>query len=71
MLAAVWVRDRGAWMAVGANAAWSWATGSVVHGGLLDVRFATEIDAGIPALVVLGAAAVATCVWAFPRKPAS
>jgi hypothetical protein len=70
-LAAVWVRDRGAWMAVGANAAWSWATGSVVHGGLLDVRFATEIDAGIPALVVVGAAAVATCVWAFPRKSAS
>jgi hypothetical protein len=39
VLGAVWVKDRGAWMAVAANTAWTWAIGSVVGGGLLDVRF--------------------------------
>lgn len=38
-LGAVWVKDRGAWMAVAANTAWTWAIGPVVGGGLLDVRF--------------------------------
>lgn len=63
-LGGVWIRDRGAWMAVGASAAWSWSLQSVVHGGLLDVRFATEADGGIPGLAVLGAAAVAAVVIA-------
>jgi hypothetical protein len=38
-LGAIWVKDRGAWMAVAANTAWTWAIGSVVGGGLVDVRF--------------------------------
>ncbi|HTQ43481.1 MAG TPA: CPBP family glutamic-type intramembrane protease [Polyangiaceae bacterium] len=38
-LGAIWVKDRGAWMAVAANTAWTWTVGSVVGGGLLDVRF--------------------------------
>jgi hypothetical protein len=38
LLAAVWQRDRGAWMALGANAAWSWGTGTVLRGGLVDLR---------------------------------
>jgi hypothetical protein len=38
-LGAIWVKDRGAWMAVAANTAWTWTMGSVVGGGLLDVRF--------------------------------
>lgn len=58
-LGGVWIRDRGAWMAVGASAAWSWSLQSVVHGGLLDVRFATEADGGIPGLVIVALAAVA------------
>ena len=70
-LGALWVKDRGAWMAVGANAAWTWGLGSVVRGGLLDVRFSTEADAGVPALVVLAAAAVAAFVWARPRRDAN
>ena len=36
--AALWQRDRGAWLAVGAHAAWAWALGSLLRGGLLDVR---------------------------------
>jgi len=59
ILGAIWIRDRGAWMAVGANAAWTWTLFSVMRGGVLDVRFATEADAGFPALAVLLAAALA------------
>jgi len=68
VLGAIWVRDRGAWMAVGANAAWTWTLGSVMRGGLVDVRFATEPDAGIPALAVLAAATVAAVLAT--RRPA-
>jgi len=57
-LASLWVRDRGAWMAVGASAAWAWTLQSLVHGGLLDLRFATEADAGVPAVVMMAVAAV-------------
>lgn len=67
-LGAIWVKDRGAWMAVGANASWLWCLGSVVRGGLIDVRFATEADAGTPALVVAAAGAVAASLWALPRR---
>jgi hypothetical protein len=56
-LGGLWLRDRGAWMAVAASAAWTWTLGSIVHGGLLDVRFAADPDASLPGLVVLGAAA--------------
>jgi hypothetical protein len=57
-LAAVWMRDRGAWMAFGADAAWTWTFGGLAHGAA-DVRFAAEPDALIGAVVVLGVAAAA------------
>jgi hypothetical protein len=38
VLGALWRRDRGAWMAWGAHTAWSWASGPLAHGGLVDVR---------------------------------
>jgi hypothetical protein len=63
-LAGLWVRDRGAWMAVGASAAWAWGLQSVVHGGLLDLRFATEADAGVPGVVVMALAAAVGLVVA-------
>jgi hypothetical protein len=63
-LGAVWMRDRGAWMACAANAAWALTLGPVAHGGLLDVRFAVEPEAGIPALVVVALAAIAASLWA-------
>lgn len=37
-LACIWLVDRGAWMAVGANAAWTFWSGSLCSGALLDVR---------------------------------
>jgi hypothetical protein len=67
-LGSVWVRDRGAWMAVGASAAWAWSLQSIVHGGLLDVRFGTEADAGVPGVVVMGVAAVVGLVVTRPRS---
>ena len=67
VLGAIWTRDRGAWMAVGANAAWTWTLGSVVRGGVVDLRFATEPDAGVPALAVLLAATVAA-LWAMRQR---
>ncbi len=66
-LASLWLRDRGAWMAVGASAAWTWVTGSVVRGGLLDVRSVTEGDASVPAVLVVMAAAVGAVIWARRR----
>jgi hypothetical protein len=63
-LGAIWIRDRGAWMAVAASAAWSWTLGSVVRGGLLDVRFGVEAEASPPALATVALGAVLACVWA-------
>ena len=37
-LGAVWMRDRGAWMAVGASTAWVWVLDAATGGALLDVR---------------------------------
>ncbi len=55
----LWLVDRGAWMAVGASAAWSWTLGSLVGGGVVDVRFAGEAgaDASPAALFVVAIAA--------------
>jgi hypothetical protein len=63
-LGALWMRDRGAWMACGANTAWMVTLGPIVHGGLVDVRFAVEPDAGLPALVVTAVVALAASLWA-------
>jgi hypothetical protein len=70
--AALWKRDRGAWLAWGAHTAWLWATGSLAHGGLLDVRWTQGGwgggDAGIEgsaaaAVVLAGAAVAALFAW--------
>jgi hypothetical protein len=52
-LSTLWIRDRGAWMAVAANAAWAWTAGPLTHGGLFDLRFVREPDASVPAVLVL------------------
>ena len=58
------LRDRGAWMACAANAAWAWALGSVAGGGVLEVRLPVPPDAGLPALLVLAVGAAAASFWA-------
>ena len=57
-LGALWIHDRGVWVAWAANASWMWTLGSVLHGGLLDVRFVTEPDDAVSTLVVLAIVAV-------------
>ncbi len=37
-LGALWIRDGGAWMAWGANLAFTWISGALVRGGLIDLR---------------------------------
>jgi hypothetical protein len=68
-LGALWIRDRGAWMACSANAAWTWTLGPVLGGSLLDVRFATEGGSGRSAIAVLAVASMAACVWAVRKRP--
>jgi hypothetical protein len=64
-LGALWVRDRGAWMAWAANTAWTWTTGPVLGGGLLDVRFASKAGPeGTSGLIILALAAAAGSFWA-------
>jgi hypothetical protein len=70
-LGAIWVRDRGAWMACGASAAWAWTTGPVLGGNLLDVRF-TGNASEVSSIAVLAVAGLAASLWATgiwrPRK---
>jgi hypothetical protein len=67
-LGALWIRDRGAWMACGANAAWTWTLGPVLGGNLLDIRFASEGGSGRSAIAVLAVASLAACVWAAGKR---
>lgn len=70
-LGALWVRDRGAWMACAANAAWTWTMGPGLGGNLLDVRFASESAAGSCSIAVLAVAAIGASLWAKDRLPGS
>jgi hypothetical protein len=45
----LWLLDRGAWMPVAAHAAWTFGTGTLARGGLLDVRSAMNAWAGADA----------------------
>jgi hypothetical protein len=67
-LGALWLRDRGAWMAWGANTAWTWTLYSL--GGVVDVRFVGDPRAGVAAVAVLAVACVAAAFWALRRPPA-
>jgi hypothetical protein len=69
-LGALWVRDRGAWMACGANAAWVWATGPILGGNLLDVRFAGYASE-VSSIAVLAVAGIAAGLWATGVWPRS
>jgi hypothetical protein len=70
-LAFVWTRDRGAWMALGANAVSTWVLDSVTRGDLLDVRMgAGDPASGVPAFVVVAAAAAYAAWWGWPRRTA-
>jgi len=58
--AALWLRDRGAWLAFGAHTGWSLATGAAIGGGVLDLRSSSTAwggaNAGLPASLAAAAA---------------
>lgn len=64
-LGALWLRDRGAWAAWGANLAFTWFTGPLVRGGLVDIRStggASDITSA-PAALALSCAFAAMGLW--------
>jgi hypothetical protein len=64
-LGAVWTRDRGAWMALGASTAWAWVLDAATGGALLDVRMGTGAPAeSLAALLVVTVAATVAVGWA-------
>lgn len=67
-LGGLWLTDRGAWMACAANAAWMWTGGSVVRGGLLDVRFLAESQGAPSQMIVLAVAALSASLWGQHRR---
>jgi CAAX prenyl protease-like protein len=67
-LASLWIRDRGAWLAVGANAAFMFVTGPLAAGALLDVRSPGDLDGSWVALAC-GAAFAASGVFVARARP--
>lgn len=67
--AALWIVDRGGWLAFGAHASWLLVTGTLIRGGLADLRPAAGAPAGSPfesslvSIAVLAAAALASAGW--------
>jgi hypothetical protein len=61
-LGALWVRDRGAWMAWGAHAAWLFVVGTVFGGGVAQTRVADTPWGGSDAGILGGSAAVLVLV---------
>lgn len=58
LLGTLWVRDRGAWMAWGAHAAWRFVIGTLFGGALTELRVASSSWGGGNAGIVGGTAAV-------------
>ena len=75
VLGALWVRDRGAWQPWAAHAAFRWTTGTVLAGGLVHSRLATNAWAGgsdgvlggTAATIALVPVALLAMVWAVRR----
>jgi hypothetical protein len=74
--ATLWLRDRGAWVACAAHAAWVFATTTAVSGSLLDVRwtagawgggaFESSVGASLAVLAITAVAAL-TCYRGLAR----
>jgi hypothetical protein len=70
--ATLWLRERGAWTACGAHAAWAVATSTAISGGVCDARFRATawggwtdgFDASLAVVAALGVVtAAATFAW--------
>jgi membrane protease YdiL (CAAX protease family) len=73
LTATLWTRDRGAWAAVGAHAAWLAIVGSAIHGGLLDLDWTNgELAIGASAAgppAWLAAALLVGAAFVVPKLP--
>jgi membrane protease YdiL (CAAX protease family) len=73
LFATLWQRDRGAWSAVGAHAAWALLTGALLRGGIVDMAFKEgnfglgPRASGAPAWIAAAVAVAAAVV--LPRLP--
>jgi hypothetical protein len=71
IFAALWIIDRGGWLAVGAHAAWSFGTGAVIRGGIFDLRALPGVwggaDAGLTGGLALAVALVPLATLAVAR----
>jgi hypothetical protein len=69
VFASLWTIDRGGWLAFGAHAAWTFATGGFIRGGLLDLRSSAGAwgggDAGLSGSLVLAATVLPLTLTAF------
>lgn len=70
-LAALWIRDRGAWLAVGANAAFTFTTGTLAQGALLDVSGPVSLDASRVAAICGVFFAASAIAYVSGRKDAA
>ncbi len=68
--ACLWLRDRGAWLAAGANAAFTFVTGPIAQGAVLDVRTKATLDGTIVA-VVCGVFFAGSAISYARRNPSS
>ena len=76
IFAALWLADRGAWLAWGAHVGYGIVMGPLTRGGLLDLRArpglwgggGDGVEAGAAGLVVLTAAAIGVAAWALKYR---
>ncbi len=60
----LWLRDRGAWIAISASAAFLYVTGPLSKGAVLDVRAPVDLDATLVGLACAAVFAASAIVWA-------
>lgn len=65
---ALWLRDRGAWLAWGAHAAFAWASTSLATGALLDIRPTNTATIGESWVTTAAAVVVAILAITATRK---
>lgn len=72
--ACLWMRDRGAWLAVSASTAFAFITGPVSQGALIDVRASggsSALDASVAAVVCGVFFSASAIVWAGRKESGS
>ncbi len=61
--ACLWMRDRGAWLAVSASTAFMFVSGPLSQGAVIDLRGPAPIDASLAAILCGVVIAISAIVW--------